>query len=106
MSMIAAPANAMSSTFSAGSSNSLTPKKFVSTLDFLDPNSKESVLKFIKIDCKNYFNASRKLQMNKEVIHAACDMDNYVFSAMEGKAKIIAMKYISQLPPTKYEIYE
>lgn len=88
MSMIAAPANAMSSTFSAGRS------KFVSKLDYFDPDSKDSVLKFIESDYKNYFQASKKLQMNKQVLRLVCEINPHIVDELVGKAKSVAKKIL------------
>ncbi len=94
--MSTAAANATDSTFSAGSSIKLSAKKFVSKLDFLDPNSKESVLKFIQIDSNNYFSASKKLQTNKEVLRLVCEIDSHIVDQLEGKAKKIAKKILQE----------
>ncbi len=85
----------------ASSGKSQVQQKYVSKLKVLDPNSKESVIEFIKMDVQNYLHASKKLKKDEEIIHLVCELDPTMYGIMTDKAKKIAEKYLSENPKLK-----
>lgn len=72
--------------------------KIPSKLKMLDPDSKESVIEFIRMDVQNYNHASKKLKKDKDIIHLVCELDPAMYGIMTDKAKKIAEKYLSENP--------
>lgn len=75
--------------------------KFESKLSAFYPDSKESVMEYIRIDAKNYNHASENLKNDKDIIHLVCELEPAMYGIMTGKAKNIAEKYLFENPKLK-----